>query len=115
MLKKVFAGLATLLAAASLAAVEANTASQADLEAIDGVGPTLSANLIDERKKGPFRDWNDLRSRVRGVGERSAARLSARGMTVDGKPYGGAPHAEPVKTPGPQEAGPPAGASGARK
>jgi len=85
MSKKVIAALATLIAASALAAVEANTATQADLETVDGVGPTLSTSIIDERRKGEFKDWSDLLSRVRGVGERSAARLSARGMTVMAK------------------------------
>jgi hypothetical protein len=32
------------------------------------------------------------------VGERSAAKLSARGLTINGKGYVGAPHVEPAKT-----------------
>jgi len=98
-LNKLIATVAALLAASALAAVDANTASQADLEAIGGIGPTLSANIIEERRKGDFKDWNDLFRRVRGVGERSAARLSAGGMTIGGKAYGGAPHGEPAKSP----------------
>jgi len=111
-LKKVMAALATLVAASALAAVEANTATQADLEAIDGVGPALSTSIVEERKKGEFKDWNDLRGRVRGVGERSAAKLSAHGMTVNGKAYG-TPPVEPAKAAGP--ATPSAGASAATK
>jgi len=115
MVKKGLAALATLVAASALAAVDANTASQADLEAIGGVGPALSATIIDERRKGDFKDWNDLLGRVRGVGDRSAARLSARGLTVNGKPYGGAAPAEPAGASGPTAAAPAAAASAARK
>jgi competence protein ComEA len=89
-LNKLVAALAALLAASAFAGVDANTASQAELEAISGIGPTLSTAIINERKKGDFKDWNDLFRRVRGVGERSAAKLSAGGMTIGGKAYGGA-------------------------
>jgi competence protein ComEA len=97
MLNKFVAALAALLAASAFAAVEANKATQAELEAISGIGPTLSANIVAERKKGDFKDWNDLFKRVQGVGDRSAAKFSAGGMTINGKPYGGAPYVEPTK------------------
>jgi len=96
-LKQLFAALAALLAASALGAVEANTATQAELEAISGVGPTISTDLIDERKRGDFKDWNDISRRVRGIGDRSAAKFSAGGMTVNGKAYGGAASVEPRK------------------
>jgi competence protein ComEA len=115
MVKKRLAALATLVAASALAAIDANTASQADLEAIGGVGPALSATIIDERKKGEFKDWSDLLGRVRGVGDRSAARLSTRGMTVNGQPYGGARPVEPAQASAPTAAAPSAAASAARK
>ena len=88
MLKRFVAALAALLAASAFAAVEANKATQAELEAIGGIGPTISANIVAERKKGEFKDWNDLFKRVQGVGDRSAAKFSAGGMTINGKPYG---------------------------
>jgi len=97
MLKTVVAALAALLTASAFAAVEANKATQAELEAISGIGPTLSASIVAERKKGDFKDWNDLFYRVQGVGDRSAAKFSAGGMTINGKPYGGAPYVEPTK------------------
>ena len=99
MLKRLVAALAALLAASAFAAVEANKATQAELEAISGIGPTISANIVAERKKGDFKDWNDLFKRVQGVGDRSAAKFSAGGMTINGKPYGGAPYIEPAKAP----------------
>ena len=98
MLKRFVAALAALLAASAFAAVEANKATQAELEAISGIGPAISANIVTERKKGDFKDWNDLFRRVQGVGDRSAAKFSAGGMTINGKPYGGAPYVEPTKT-----------------
>ena len=65
MLKKFVAALAALIAASAFAAVEANKATQAELEAISGIGPTISANIVAERKKGDFKDWNDLLSAFR--------------------------------------------------
>ena len=97
MLKRFVAALAALFAASAFAAVEANKATQAELEAISGIGPAISANIVAERKKGDFKDWNDLFKRVQGVGDRSAAKFSAGGMTINGKPYGGAPYVEPTK------------------
>jgi competence protein ComEA len=98
MFKKFVAALAALLATTAFAAVEANKATQAELEAISGIGPTISATIVSERKKAEFKDWNDLFKRVRGVGDRSAAKFSQGGLTVAGKPYPGAPYVEPVKS-----------------
>src|SRR5580765_2451129 len=99
MFKKFLAALAALLAATAFAAVDANKATQAELEAISGIGPAISANIVAERKKGDFKDWNDLFRRVQGVGDRSAARFSAGGLTINGEPYGGALYVEPSKAP----------------
>jgi competence protein ComEA len=80
-----------LLAALALpaaAAVEVNQASQADLESIKGIGPATSARLLEERKRSPFKDWDDLIQRIKGVGTGNAAQLSASGLTVNGAPYG---------------------------
>jgi len=111
MLKRFVAALAALLATSAFAAVEANKATQAELEAISGIGPTISANIVAERKKGDFKDWNDLFRRVQGVGDRSAAKFSAGGMTINGKPYGGAPYVEPTKAPAGAKAASGAGAT----
>jgi competence protein ComEA len=91
MFKKFIAALAALLATAAFAAVDVNKATQAELEAVKGIGPTISAAMIDERKKSQFKDWTDLVTRVKGVGDRSAANFSEAGLTVNGKAYPGAP------------------------
>jgi len=96
MLKKFVAALAALLAATAFAAVDANKATQAELEAVSGIGPAISASIVSERKKGDFKDWNDLVVRIKGVGDQSAAKMSAGGLTVNGKTYPGAP-AAPAK------------------
>ncbi|WP_342129142.1 ComEA family DNA-binding protein [Hydrogenophaga sp. OTU3427] len=75
--------------AVSLAAVDANTASAADLDSVKGVGPGTSSKIMDARKSGPFKDWNDLIDRVSGIGPGSATKLSANGLTVNGATYVG--------------------------
>lgn len=77
----------TLASAAAFAAVDLNKADQATLETVKGIGPALSTKLLDERKKGSFKDWSDVIERVGGVGAGNAARLSAAGLTVGDKAY----------------------------
>ena len=76
--------------AAGLAAVDVNTASAADLDSVKGVGPGTSNKILDARKRGPFKDWNDLIERVSGIGPGSAAKLSSNGLTVNGASFAGA-------------------------
>jgi competence protein ComEA len=90
MLKKIFALLAMLYAALAFAAVDVNKASAADLDGIKGIGPVISAKILDERKKGNFKDWNDFIERVKGVGEGNATKFSAEGLTVNGAGFKGA-------------------------
>ena len=87
MLKKLLAALAFMVAAACSAAVDVNKATAADLDGIKGIGPATSGRILDERKKGEFRDWNDFIARVKGIGEANAAKLSAAGLTVAGAGY----------------------------
>lgn len=55
--------------------VNLNTATQADLEALPGIGPTLAAAIIAERdRSGGFRAVADLR-RVRGIGDARFAQI----------------------------------------
>jgi len=90
MLKKILAVLAMLYAAASFAAVDVNKASAAELDSVKGIGPGISARILDERKKGSFKDWQDFIGRVKGIGEGNAARFSAEGLTVNGAAFKGA-------------------------
>ena len=96
MLKKILAIVAMLYAAASFAAVDVNKATAAELDGIKGIGPGISTKIIDERKKGNYKDWNDFITRVQGVGEGNAAKFSAEGLTVNGAAFSGAP-AAPAK------------------
>lgn len=87
MFKKLLCVLAMLTAQAAWAAVDANKADQATLETVKGIGPAVSTRILDERKKGPFKDWPDLVDRVKGVGEGTAARFSKEGLTVNGAAF----------------------------
>lgn len=87
MLKKTLAALLALFAAAAFAAVDVNEASVADLDSIKGIGPGTSAKIVEQRKAGKFKDWDDFVQRVSGMGDKRAAKLSAEGLTVGGAPY----------------------------
>jgi competence protein ComEA len=55
--------------------VNVNTAGQAELETLPGIGPTLAQAIIAEReRRGGFRAVNELRS-VRGIGDKRFADL----------------------------------------
>lgn len=93
------AALATAFAIAPARAADVNKADQAELESVRGVGPALSGRILDERKKSAFKDWDDLLTRVKGLGPGNAARFSEAGLTVGGQAYKGA--AAPVKATAP--------------
>ena len=79
---------------AAQAAVDVNKANQAELETVKGIGPGLSGKILDARKSGSFKDWNDLVDRVGGIGTGNATKFSQAGLTVAGGTYAGAPAAE---------------------
>lgn len=89
MFKRILTVLSALLAATAFAAVDINKATQAELETVKGIGPSIATKIVDERKKGSFKDWADMVERVQGVGEGNAAKFSAEGLTVNGKAYKG--------------------------
>ena len=90
MLKKILAVLLMLYAAVAFAAVDVNKATAAELDSVKGIGPTTSKRIVDERKKGDYKSWEDLISRVKGIGEGNAAKFSAEGLTVNGAAMKGA-------------------------
>lgn len=96
MFKKLLTALFALIAATAFAAVDVNKASQAELDSIKGIGPAIAGKIIDERKKGSFKDWADFVDRVKGVGEGNAAKFSAEGLTVNGQGFKGAAPAAPA-------------------
>ena len=91
MFKRFLVALFALVAAAAFAAVDVNKATQAELEAVKGIGPVIAGKILDERKKSSFKDWADMVDRVKGVGSGNAAKFSSEGLTVNGASFKGAP------------------------
>jgi competence protein ComEA len=87
MLKKILAVLVMLYATLAMAAVDVNKGTEAELDAVKGIGPVTSKMIMSERKKGNFKSWEDFIERVKGVGDSRAAKLSAEGLTVNGAAY----------------------------
>jgi competence protein ComEA len=98
MIRHFIALLLAVFALNAFAAVDANVASRADLETVKGIGPGLSAKIIDARKEGTFKNWNDLVERVVGIGSRNAGKLSQAGLTVAGTPFDASAAAMPSTT-----------------
>ena len=67
--------------------IDLNKVSEVELDALKGVGPVLTKALMDERKKAPFKDWEDATSRVKGLGPQKASSLSEQGLRVQGSAY----------------------------
>jgi len=102
-IRNLLAGLALALASVTCLATDINKASQAELESIKGIGPAMSGRILEERKKGPFRDWADVMERVKGIKQASATRFSSGGWTTTrttSKPSA-APATTPVAAAGP--------------
>jgi competence protein ComEA len=73
-------------------AVDANTANRAQLEQVRHIGPPMAdAILVARDKDGLFKDWPDLMSRVRGIRDAKAGKLSEAGLTVGGASYAAPP------------------------
>ena len=87
MRKKIIAFLACLPLSLALAGVEINQASEADLDGIKGLGPATTRLILAERQKAEFKSWADLISRVKGLGQNSAVKLSEAGLSVNGVSY----------------------------
>ncbi|PUE48106.1 hypothetical protein B9Z47_09785 [Limnohabitans sp. 2KL-1] len=69
--------------------IDLNKASEIELDALKGVGPVLTKEVMNERKKAPFKNWDDVTSRVKGIGPQKASSLSEQGVRVQGIAYAG--------------------------
>ena len=88
MLKKLFQITAMSIATMSMAfaQVDVNKADKAALDSVKGVGSATSKRILDERTKGGnFKDWPDFEKRVKGIGGKSAVKLSTAGLQVNGQ------------------------------
>jgi competence protein ComEA len=93
-MKKILSALALLVLpiASAFAQVDVNKADQAALDTIRGLGPAKTKAILAERdKNGPFKDWADFESRVKGIGGKNAMKLSEAGLQVAGQARAGAP------------------------
>ena len=89
MIRNFIALLLAVFALSAFAAVDVNQASQAELETVKGIGPSLSGKILQARKSANFKNWDDLVERVAGVGPGNAARFSHAGLTLSGATYDG--------------------------
>jgi competence protein ComEA len=96
MLKKLLAVVFSLFAALAMAAVDVNKATEAELDGVKGIGPATSKLIMAERKKAPFKNWEDFTARVKGVGDARAAKLSDEGLTINGSAFKTASASKPA-------------------
>ena len=66
---------------------DVNTATEAQLDMVLGLGPATTRRILTEREQGLFRSWADLMERVKGIGPASALKLSAGGLQVNGQSF----------------------------
>jgi len=99
MIKKLLLAIAALAVSSGIAfaQVDVNKADAAALDGIKGVGPSMSKAILDERAKGEFKNWADLQGRIKGLGDKKAAKLSEAGLLVNGKGKEGAAAAPAAK------------------
>ena len=71
----------------NMSPTDINTASQAELEMVVGIGPDLSGRILASRHERPFRDWADVIARIKGIGRSRAQKLSLEGLRVAGLGY----------------------------
>ena len=86
MLKKLFITLLASFAlmSAAFAVVDLNTANQAQLESLTGIGPAKAKDIIDFRtKNGPFKSAEDV-MKVPGIKEGTYAKIKGE-ISVGGK------------------------------
>lgn len=74
-----------LSAGVAMAAVNVNTATEAQLEQLPGIGQTKAAAIIVYRKAhGDFHSLSEL-SKVEGIGEATVDKLKGKATVSDGK------------------------------
>ncbi len=90
-MKKWFGSLfaALLFSVSALAAVDINTATQSELEAVKGIGPSKAKAIVTHREKnGPFKSIEAL-TEVKGFGKASVAKLKDELTAGAAKPEAG--------------------------
>nr|WP_314539935.1 helix-hairpin-helix domain-containing protein [uncultured Massilia sp.] len=116
MIKKLMLAVAAFVASTgfAFAQVDVNKADAAALDGIKGIGPSMSKTILEERSKsGPFKDWADFQKRIKGMGDKRAAKLSEAGLQVNGAAKEGAAMKADDKTAKPKTAAKPEAAKSA--
>ncbi|MGL4768386.1 MAG: ComEA family DNA-binding protein [Formosimonas sp.] len=73
--------------AASVQAFDVNRASAFELQTIRGIGEKMAQTIVQERSAhGAFRNWNDFKARIKGVGNQTLKRMQSSGLTLLVKP-----------------------------
>jgi competence protein ComEA len=62
--------------------IDANTASEEQLQSIAGIGPATAQKIIQTRQKKPFKDLRDFADRVPGIGPKRLQQYSDAGLVV---------------------------------
>ncbi|MBY4945777.1 helix-hairpin-helix domain-containing protein [Cupriavidus respiraculi] len=71
------------LAGTAFASVDVNSADEAALNDVKGIGPAMARRIVEERgKQGAFKDAEDLAHRVKGLGPKSIAHLQEEGLVI---------------------------------
>ena len=95
MKKTLFAGFAAFLmafAGFAAAAVDLNSATAAELNAVKGIGPIKSKAILEYREKnGPFKSVDDLKN-IKGFGVKTIEKLRSE-LSVGGSPTPASPTA----------------------
>ncbi len=95
-----------MLCAPVWAVVNVNTASQAELEQLPGIGPGRAQAILEERSAhGPFRSLEDL-GRVKGLGAKTLAGLDKE-VSFEAPAAAPAPPSGAATAPGPSPSGVP--------
>ena len=91
MKKFLFGAFAAVCAAFSLAAVNINTASSSELEALPGIGPAKAKSIVEYRKKnGAFKSVEELKN-VKGIGDAVLNKLKAEATVSSAAPKAAQP------------------------
>ena len=73
----------TALLTAAAHATDLNHASAFQLEAINGIGEKMAAEIVAERNaNGAFQSWDEFKKRVKGVGERNLKTMQKDGLEI---------------------------------
>jgi|HigsolmetaAR206D_1030411.scaffolds.fasta_scaffold02504_1 DNA uptake protein and related DNA-binding proteins len=94
------------LSCADAGAVDLNTATAEQLQALRGIGPKTAQIIVQERTRaGRFESLEDLSDRVRGIGPKRLQQLQAAGLTVGGQDAKPAPAKPQPSQPSPGKPG----------